>query len=395
MSLDIALSGINAINVQLDAISNNIANSGTYGFKSSRANFSAVYAGSQATGAELSSMSQSIGLGGSVVNTGGAMDVSIQGRGFFVSHDAQGQTIYSRVGMFSTDKTGYVVDDQGRRVQGYAATGTGGTPGTLGDLRVPTGQIPAQATQKLAYVSNLSADWTAPAATPFDHTDTATYNGTDVSLVYDSLGAQHSMTQYFVKSGPNQVTVHYTLDGTDTGASTVMNFDSAGQMTAPTAPVSVSLGTPANAAPLSVAIDYTGTTQFSGETTPTTNLADGYASGTLNGTQITADGSVMATYSNGQKQSIGTIAVATFPDEDALSPVAGTGWAANNASGTALYFTPGSGMAGGLTTGALEQSNVDITSELVNLMTSQRNYQANSKVISTEAAMLQSLMQAV
>jgi flagellar hook protein FlgE len=120
MSLEIALSGIHAINAQLDTISNNIANSGTYGFKSSRANFSSMYAGTQATGAEFSSMTQNISLGGGVVTTGGAMDVAIQGRGFFVSHDASGATLYSRVGIFSTDKEGYVVDAQNRRAQGYS-----------------------------------------------------------------------------------------------------------------------------------------------------------------------------------------------------------------------------------------------------------------------------------
>jgi flagellar hook protein FlgE len=395
MSLQIALSGINAINSQLDAISNNIANSGTYGFKSSRANFSSLYAGSQANGAELSSMSQSIGLGGSVVTTGGAMDVAIQGRGFFVAHDSTGQTIYSRVGMFTTDKEGYVVDGSGNRTQGYSAVPGSTALGAMGDLKVPNGQIPAEATGKLTYVGNLSSDWAAPSNATFDHTDAQSYNGTAVSVVYDSLGAQHSVTQYFVKTGTNQIDVHYTLDGTDVATTTTLNFDTNGQLTGPTAPVALALGTPANAAPLALDIDYDGTTQFAGETTTTANQADGFASGTLNGVQIGADGSVLATYSNGEKQTVGKLALATFPAEDALEPISGTSWAATNASGTALYFTPGSGMAGTLTTGSLEQSNVDITSELVDLMTSQRNYQANSKVISTESTMLQALMQAV
>lgn len=395
MSLEIALSGINAINSQLDTISNNIANSGTYGFKSSRANFSALYAGSQANGAELGSTTQSIALGGSVVTTGGAMDVAIQGRGFFVSHDSTGQTVYSRVGMFSTDKDGYVVDASGNRAQGYMTVAGTGAQGALGDLKVPNGQIPAQATGKLSYVGNLSSDWTTPANATFDHTDPQSYNGTAVSVVYDSLGAQHSVTQYFVKTGSNEVTVHYTLDGNDVGTPTTLSFDTNGQLTTPTTPVALSLGTPTNAAPLSISLDYAGTTQFAGETTTTSNDADGYASGTLNGVQIGGDGSVVATYSNGEKQTVGTLALATFPDESALQAVSGTSWVATNASGTALYFTPGSGMAGSLTTGSLEQSNVDITSELVDLMTSQRNYQANSKVISTESTMLQALMQAV
>jgi flagellar hook protein FlgE len=395
MSLEIALSGIHAINAQLDTISNNIANSGTYGFKSSRANFSSMYAGSQSTGAELSSMTQNISLGGSVVTTGGAMDAAIQGRGFFVSHDTSGATLYSRVGIFSTDKEGYVVDAQNRRAQGYSVVPGSTALGAMGDLKVPSGQIAAQPSSTLTYVGNMSADWTTPAITPFDHDEGRSFNGSVVSVVYDSLGAQHTATQFFVKTAANSVTVHYTMDGVDSPTTTTLTFDTNGQLTAPTAPVTLALGTPTGAAPLSINIDYAGTTQFAGETTQTTNLANGYASGTLNGVQIDKDGSVMATYSNGQKQSVGVLAIATFPDEGSLQAVSDTSWAATNASGTALYFTPGSGMAGELTTGSLEQSNVDITSELVNLMSSQRNYQANSKVISTESTMLQALMQAV
>jgi flagellar hook protein FlgE len=399
MSFDIALSGIHAIDAQLDTISNNIANSGTYGFKSSRANFSSMMAGNQPTGAEVSSTSQSIASDGSVVTTGGAMDAAIQGRGFFVSRDTNGATLYSRVGMFNVDKNGYVIDASGRRAQGFAVVPGSTALGVMGDIQVPTGQIPAAATASMQYVGNLSADWTTPAVTPFNNTDPQTFNSSTVSVVYDSLGAQHSLTQYFVHTGANQVTVNYTLDGTMTGTPTVLDFGANGQLAqvngvAPTA-VTEAVGTPPGAAALSVQLDYTGTSQFAGAATTTTNRADGYASGTFTGVSIADDGSVMATYSNGQKQSVGTLALATFPDENGLVAVSDTSWTTSNASGQPLYFAPGTGMAGSLTTGALEQSNVDITSELVNLMTSQRNYQANSKVISTESAMLQALMQAV
>ena len=132
-----------------------------------------------------------------------------------------------------------------------------------------------------------------------------------------------------------------------------------------------------------------------GEASTTSNFANGYASGSVTGVQISKDGTVMVTYSNSEKQSIGTLALAAFPDETSLQAVSDNSWVSTKGSGTPLYFTPGSGIAGSLTVGALEQSNVDITSELVNLMTSQRNYQANSKVISAENAMMQSLMQAL
>lgn len=395
MSLDIALSGIHAINAQLDAISNNIANSSTYGFKSSRANFSALYAGEAATGAALSSMTQSIALGGNTSTTGGAMDVAISGRGFFVTHDAGGAEVYSRVGLFSVNKDGYVVDGSSRKAQGYASIAGSTALGAMGDMKVPTGQIAAKPTDGLNYVGNLSADWTTPSVATFDPADPQSFNSSVVSVVYDSLGAQHSLTQYFVKSGTNQVTANYTLDGAAAGSPTVMSFDTGGQLSSPTTVVTLSLGTPAAAAPLSVAVDYAGTTQFAGEATTVTNSASGYASGALNGVKIDATGAVIATYSNGQKQSIGTLAIAAFPDEGKLTAVGDTSWTTSSGSGTPVYATPGSSGAGSLTTGSLEQSNVDITSELVNLMTSQRNYQANSKVISTEATMLQALMQAV
>ncbi len=394
MSFAIALSGINAINNDLDTISNNIANSSTYGFKSSRSNFASMYAGTQPTGTEVSSLTQSIDIGGSVQTTGRSLDAALQGRGFFVTRDSTGAEVYTRAGIFSTDKDGYIVDSFNRKVQGYAAVPGTTTLGAMGNLQVPPGQIAATASSTLQYVGNLSADWVAPAAA-FAHTDPTSYNGSIVSIVYDSLGVQHSVAQYFVKTGTNQITSHYTFDGTDLPTTQMLSFDTSGQLLTPAAPVALNLGTPAGAGPLTVAINYAGTTQSAGEATTTTNAANGYAAGSLTGVQLAEDGSIQAQYSNGQKQTIGTVALATFPDEDKLVPISETAWTSSNESGTALYSTPGSGMAGKLTAGALEQSNVDMTAQLVDLMSAQRNYQANTKVISTEDQMIQNLIQAV
>ncbi|HVZ31512.1 MAG TPA: flagellar hook-basal body complex protein [Polyangiaceae bacterium] len=395
MSFSIALSGINAINTELDVISNNIANANTYGFKSTRASFAAMYAGTQPTGTEVATLTQSIEVGGGVLTTGRGMDASIQGRGFFVLRDSSGAETYSRTGIFATDKNGYVVDSFGRRVQGYGVLQNTSTLGPMGDIQVPTGQVAAQASTELRYVGNLSADWAVPAAAPFDRTDPQSYNSSMVSVVYDSLGVQHTVTQYFVKTGANQVDVHYTMDGVDVPTTNTLTFNTNGQLASPIGAVNVALGTPTGAAPLAVNLIYAGSTQFAGEATTTTNAADGYASGTLVGVQLAEDGGVLAQYSNGQKQRIGTIALATFPAEGALVPISNTSWTTTPASGTPLYFAPGTGMAGSLTPGALEQSNVDMTAQLVNLMSSQRNYQANSKVIAAQNEMMQSLMQAV
>ena len=417
MSFDIALSGIQAINEQLDTISNNIANAGTYGFKSSTSNFASLYAGTQPSGVAVGSTSQSMDLAGGVVNTGNALDAAINGAGFFASKDITGQTLFSRVGLFSVNSAGFVVDGNGNRVQGNSITPPSTLPGPLGDLPVPTGQIPAVASTTLNYVGNLSADWTAPAGAwvspvaatpgvPAVEADPTSYNMTKTSVVYDSLGAQHTLSQYFIATGPGAATVQFVLDGTDLGQPATLTFDATGQIssvngapptgTPPQAPPVALAITPTNGAnPIALNVNYTGTTDFAGDAVTATNAANGYASGTYTGLQLGQDGSLIAQYSNGQKQSVGLVAVATFADQDALTPTSDTSWTASASSGTPNYSTPGVGTAGQLTTSSLEQSNVDITAELVSLMGAQNNYQANSKVIQTQDSMLQSLMQAL
>lgn len=395
MSFDIALSGIQAINQSLETTSNNIANAATYGFKSSRANFSSIYAGTQANGVEVGSLTQTIGQNGSTQTTGRGLDAAIDGRGFFVSRDTQGGLTYSRVGIFSTDTKGFLIDSNGKKVQGYGPS-NGGALGAMGDIQVPTGQIPAVATKSIAYIGNLSADWTKPAAT-FDPAKSSTYNMVKQSIVYDSLGSQHTVSQYFVKKDADNVDIYYSLDGAAPSAtpSTTLKFGSDGKLDAATSTAKLTVDATGGAAAGTVSIDYTGTTRFAGEATTTTNRSDGYASGAFVGVELAGDGSLVAKYSNDQSQVVGTVAIATFANEGALQAISDTSWTANADSGAALYNTPGVGLAGKLSTGALEGSNVDITSELVGLMTSQRNYQANSKVLTTESQMMQALMQAL
>ncbi|WP_343729635.1 flagellar hook protein FlgE [Duganella sp.] len=418
MSFDIALSGIQAINDSLDVTSHNIANAGTYGYKASRANFSTLVAGTQVTGVKVGSTTQNIGLQGGILSTGRALDASINGRGFFITRNAStNETEYTRVGIFDASKDGFLVDASGRKVQGYPVNSATGTLGALGDVAIPTGAIPAVASEKVTYVGNLSADWEAPSAawaapaTAADAPDTATFNMSKASVIYDSLGGKHTLTQYFARTGggsgastPNSVDVHYVLDGLEVGTPTTMTFDPAtGQMLTPDPAAdagSITIGlagtATSNGGVLNdIVINYTGTTGFSGEATTSTNNADGYASGTYSGLTLGEDGSVIASYTNGQKQTVGRLALATFPDEGALTAVSDTSWVTSIASGEPLVNAPGVGMGGTINVSTLEQSNVDITSELVGLMTSQRNYQANSKVIQTESTMLQSLMQAI
>nr|WP_315400227.1 flagellar hook-basal body complex protein [uncultured Duganella sp.] len=413
MSFDIALSGIQAINESLNTTSQNIANAGTYGYKSSRANFSSLVAGDTPTGVMIGSTTQSMTKQGGILNTGRALDASINGRGFFITKDANsGQTEYTRVGIFDASKDGFLVDATGRKVQGFPITPGATAMGALGDIAIPTGAIPAVATEKMTYTGNMSAEWKEPTAawgTPAidadNPPDPSTFAMSKASVVYDSAGGKHTLTQYFARTtgSATGVDIHYLLDGADLAQTLQMDFDPATRMmtvpdatTAGTFPVDLtSVTLPSGASLKAVTIDYTGTTAFEGDATTSKNNTDGYASGTFTGVALSPDGSIIASYNNGQKQTVGRLAIATFPDEGSLTNVDGTSWIESVPSGAPLVAAPGTGMGGNINVASLEQSNVDITSELVGLMTSQRNYQANSKVIQTESTMLQSLMQAI
>lgn len=391
MSFQIALSALQAINNQLDNISQNIANTGTTGYKSSRTNFSAMYASSSPNGVRAASSTQTLDVAGGLLSTGRNLDVAISGNGYFMTQDSTGVMNYTRVGVFDVDKQGVLVDHMGRQVQGYSVTPGSTALGALGKLTVPTGQIPAQASTSVDFVGNLSADWTVPANT-FDPADSSSYNSSTVSVVYDSLGRQHTVTQYFVKTASNEVTVHYQNENNAVGTST-LQFTPEGQLDTAASTINPVNLAPAGANALSVAFNYAGTTQFAGDTSTTTNASNGYASGTMVNVLIGADGSVNAQYSNGMVQSVGVIALATFPSESGLTAVDGTSWQASAKSGAALIGTPGTGQLGELASQQLEQSNVEVATELVDLMGAQRNYQANTKVISTQNEIMQSLMQ--
>ncbi|AIO69906.1 flagellar hook protein FlgE [Burkholderia oklahomensis] len=395
MSFNIALSGINAVNNQLNTISHNIANTGTYGFKSGRANFATMVAGAQPNGTYIGSITQNVGIGGSIMKTGRGLDAAIQQDGFFVTKDADGSLLYTRVGIFQRAADGYMVDGFGRRVQGYAANGV------LGDLQVPNTVEPAKASDSIEYAGNLSADWKVPKNPKFDKDDDTSFNHSVSTTVYDSLGRKHVVTQYFVKqpAPSTDIDTYYAMDNELVGdaapAKQTLKFDENGKLTEPTAPVALDLGTPAGAGKLVVNVNYTGVMQVGGDSSTTTNNQNGYAAGTPGEPSIDEKGNVVVQYSNGQKRTVGTVALAAFASADGLTAVGDTAWKASTASGNPLYGTPGSGMFSKLATASLEMSNADVTRELVDMMSAQRNYQANSKVIATENQMMQSLMQAL
>lgn len=396
MSFNIATSGLNAVTKQLNAISNNIANSGTTGYKSMRAEFASLYAGGQAMGVGVSSISQSITQNGGLNGSGRGLDLAISGNGFFVTKDSGGNISYTRAGYMQTDREGYITNNLGKRLQGYPVDANGQLQtGVVGDLQISAGSIPAKATDKMGFTGNLSANAKLPVKTPFDKSDNSTYNNTYTSKVYDSLGREHTLEQYFVKTDENKWEAHYFVDGNPaTPATQALEFSTNGVLTSPTGATKISSPIP-GADGLNIALDYAGTTQYSPEFNVSKNSPNGYAAGEKNGEQIDDDGKVYATYSNGERLLQGQLVLANFANPNGLSSEDGTAWSANNQSGQAILGTPKSGLNGEVKSYALEGSNVDMTEELVGLMSAQRNYQANTKVISTNDSMMNSLFQAL
>ena len=396
MSFNIATTGLNAVTEQLNAISNNIANSGTVGFKSGRAEFSALYAESQPLGVGVSGVTQSITKGGSIASTGNALDLAINGNGFFVVRDSAGTTAYSRAGYFGTDSSGNLINNLGMYLQGYPVDANGQLQvGTVGNLTISSGSIPAKATDSLDFTANLDANAEVPANATFDPKDNTSYNNSYTTQIFDSLGREHTLNQYFVKTGDNTWETHYYLDDAEIPNSTQeMTFSDQGVLTKPTNLTTLDIDIP-GAAALSIDLSYNGTTQYGSDFSVSKNQGSGYASGERTGQAIDADGSVYATFSNGERMLQGQLVLADFANANGLQSQDGTTWTQTASSGAPLTGAPGTGLLGSITAGALEQSNVDLTSELVGLMTAQRNYQANTKVISTNDSMMNALFQAV
>lgn len=395
MSFNIAMTGLNAASEQLSTTSNNIANANTTGFKSSRTEFGSVYADTQAMGVEVLGNTQSISLGGTLINTSRTLDLALSGTGFFMVQGATGETQYTRAGVFGLDTNGNIVNKSGQKLQGHPTNADGELMlDTVAELRIRTANLPAKATEAIEFVANLDANAAAP-ANPFDPADLSSYNSTYTTKVYDSLGKEHTLTQYFVTDGANGWTAHYYVDGVAAG-NQALAFDTDGMLNGATAAnVTVPAAVLPGASAQTIALDYTGTTQYGTNFGVYTNLADGYTSGEQTGLGIDSKGNVFANYSNGQSQLQGQIVLARFINPEGLKSVSGTSWVSTNDSGEPLTGAPGVAQFGTVNAGALENSNVDLTEELVNLMQGQRSYQANTKVISTQKDLDQILFSAM
>ncbi|MDR8048854.1 flagellar hook protein FlgE [Burkholderia cenocepacia] len=405
------LSGLAGASNALDVIGNNIANANTVGFKSSTAQFADMYANSVATsvntqigiGTSLNSVQQQFGQG-TINTTNSSLDVAINGNGFFQMSN-NGVTTYSRDGTFQRDKNGFIVDSQGRNLMGYAANAGGviNTAQTV-PLQAPTTNIAPTATTKITGQFNLNSQDTVPTKTPFSATDNTTYNYTTSIQVYDSLGGSQAVNMYFVKSAAGTWEAYAGVQGGATTDLGTITFDTSGAIQSTTtgtpATPTASLGqfqftvpnTDGSATPQKLTLDLTGTTQYGGKDGVNNLAQDGYASGTLTTYSIGADGKLTGNYSNGQTAVLGLIALANFNNPNGLVNLGGNQYAESAASGVPQVSAPGSTNHGTLQGSALENSNVDLTSQLVSLITAQRNYQANAQTIKTQQTVDQTLI---
>ena len=406
MTFRTALSGLNAAQSDLNVTANNIANSSTTGFKRSRAEFAELFAVSPqgvatlatGDGVRVSDVSQQFAQG-SIDFTDSNLDLALSGPGFFTVSDG-GALAYTRAGAFKTDAAGYVVNAQGQRLQVYPPIDGGGfNTGSLADLRMVTSESAPNATSMVEMLMNLPSDATPPANPTFDPSDPTSFNRATSLTVYDSLGAAHTGTVYFLKgAAAGDWTSRLFIDGTEVGtppATPNMHFDATGAMTTPANGQIPFLPpyTPATGAlPLSLTFDFSGATQY-GSTFSVNNITqDGYTTGRLIGMDIDKTGTVQARFTNGRSITLGQVALSAFANPNGLQPLADTTWAETFGSGQALRGQAGNSGFGLVQSGALEASNVDITTQLVNMITAQRAFQANAQMISTSDEITQTII---
>lgn len=403
MTFSIALSGLNAATKDLNTTANNIANVNTTGYKRSRAEFASMFpvssygVASNATGigTKLSRVAQQFEQG-SVNYTNNALDLAISGEGFFTLSDG-GARVYSRAGAFGTDSNGYVVNAAGQRLQVFppVSGATGFDTANLTDLRLSVSDNPPSASTSITAGVNLPASAAAPTTTPFDAEDPTSYNFTRSLTIYDSLGVAHTAELYFVKGATaNSWDVNVRIDDQDVGAANPLTFSDSGVLLSPAGGgLTLPSFDPGNgAAALTLDLNVGTATQYGDSFSVNELSQDGYATGRLVGIEVTQDGIVQARYTNGQATPLGQIALATFPNPQGLQQIGDTAWAETYAAGAALLGPAGSSSLGLVEAGALEGSNVDLTEQLVNMITAQRNFQANAQMISTSDQITQTII---
>jgi flagellar hook protein FlgE len=420
-SLYSAVSGMNANGTSLSVIGDNIANLNTVGFKGSRATFGDVLSGTAGAlqigrGVLVSSVSP-LFTQGSFESTANALDLGIEGDGFFIVNEG-GAQYYTRAGYFSLDKDGNIVNPDGLILQGYLADTAGNITGTIEDLRIESRQSLARATTNATVAVNLDAV-SAAQVTPFtldgngDGTsnDPANYNFSHTITIYDSQGGAHQVTLYFEKTADNAWTAHYVHQDTadpsqlvDAGTQ-LLTFDLNGALVNDASGTAINFnfgpavaaqsiffnyGTGTGETPVGDGLD--GSTQFAADFGILNLTQDGYAAGNLRNIAISEDGVITGIFTNGQTRALGQIALAKFIAPDGLAKLGRNLYGEAFDSGQPVIGMATTSGLGRVLSNTLELSNVDLAEEFVKMISAQRGFQANSRVITTSDELMQELV---
>lgn len=401
MSFRVAISGLKAAQTDLNVIANNVANTSTTGFKKSRVQFADVFAvtdlgsgsNTPGSGVRLASISQQFSQG-NISFTDNSLDMAISGRGFFILDDG-GSQVYTRAGAFGIDRNGFISNSTGQRLIAFGADALGNVTGAANPLQVNTSNISPAATTRMELSLNLDASESPPTAGVFDPINPSSYNHSTSSTIFDSLGNSHLISTYYVKTAAVNTWDTYALvDGVAVAGPDTIAFDTLGVLTTPASgSITIPAFTPSGGgAAINMVLMYGNTAQFGAPFAVFTISQDGFSTGRLSGLDIDKDGIIFARFTNGQSRIEGQIALADFPNPQGLQPLSDTSWGDTFASGSVAVGGPGTSSLGLLQSGALEDSNVEISEQLVKMIIAQRAYQANAEVIQTNDAITQSII---
>jgi flagellar hook protein FlgE len=404
-TFSIALSGLDASNTALNVTSNNIANADTVGFKASQAEFGDLFASGALNlntslggeGVEVTTAAQQF-TSGNVTPTSQPLDLAINGNGFFTLSSPSG-TVYTRNGQFSEDKDGNVVSSTGQFLQVYPPLANGGfNTGALQNLNLQTAEASPQATSSGIAILNLPTNNTAPTQTPFDPNNPNTFNQSTSTTVFDSLGNSYPATFFFTQTAtPGTWTVNLTVNGTAVGTPQTLAFNTGGAVASPPTPPNGALAfngfTPTDGAnPVNLSFNFAQSTEFGQQFGVTSLTQNGFTTGQLSTVSIAANGIVAAVFTNGRTTQLGQLAISNFSNPQGLQQLGDTNWAQTFTSGNVTQGTAGGAGLGSIQSSALESSNVDLTTELVNMITEQRAFQANAQVITTADQLSQTVI---
>ncbi|CDH07684.1 flagellar biosynthesis; hook protein [Xenorhabdus bovienii str. oregonense] len=413
MAFSQAVSGLNAAASNLDVIGNNIANSATFGFKSSSAAFADVFSGSDVgLGVKVSGMVKNF-KDGSTTTTSRQLDMAITQGGFFRMLDSNGSTFYSRNGQFNMDSDRNLINMQGMKLTGYPAVQGANGPeiqkgAAPGPIAIPRDMLDAKATTNVTMTANLNSMNKKVDINPFNPSNKDSFNYSSGLSVYDSLGNEHNINVFFVKTNDNEWDIYAqdtSVPGSDhqklndkkvvekEGDSKSVLFNGNGQIIGNNNAFAFDMPALNGSIAAPIIIDFNSSKQQSiSQDSISNQQQNGYAAGSFTNYRVDSDGKIHGLYSNQQTQVLGQVVLANFANPEGLAAQGDNVWVETGASGSPIVGTAGSGNFGKLISGALEASNVDMSQELVNMIVAQRNYQSNAQTIKTQDQILQTLV---